>query len=150
MSSASMFATSTSSGHTEVSSSDRRIAPVDSTLHPRPRLARLKSDGATNSAGYCTSTNSQHDRVCAPHAVLIFVRPFSYREGSKLLVPLRSVENPLRREDARPRECSCMFPEWLLPFELRLFAQGSMRGSRLTAKAINSGLGGRSRTVAGS
>src|SRR6266571_1118902 len=67
MSSASTSATSTSSGHTEVSSSDRQIAVADSILHPRARLARLKSGGATFSAGYSTSTNSQRDRVCAPH-----------------------------------------------------------------------------------
>src|SRR6266516_1384273 len=69
MSSASTSATSTSSGHTEVSNSDRQIAAADSILHPRARLARLKSGGATFSAGYATSTNSQRDRVCAPHAL---------------------------------------------------------------------------------
>ena len=68
MSSASTSATSTSSGHTEVSSSDHQIAAADSILQPRPWLARLKSGGATFSVGYSMSTNSQRDRVCAPHA----------------------------------------------------------------------------------
>jgi putative transposase len=52
----------------EVSSSDRRMAAAESILHPRPGLARLKSGGATCSAGYSTRTNSPRDRVCAPHA----------------------------------------------------------------------------------
>ena len=69
MSSASTSATSTSSGHTELSSSDHQIAAADSIPHPRPRLARLKSGGATFSAGYSMNTNSQRDRVCAPHGV---------------------------------------------------------------------------------
>jgi hypothetical protein len=69
MSSASTSAISTSIGHTEVSSSDRRVAAAESILHPRPELGRLKSGGATFSAGYSTSTNSQRDRVCAPHAL---------------------------------------------------------------------------------
>src|SRR5205809_1116700 len=68
MSSASTSATSTSSGHTELSSSDHQIAAAQSILHPRPQLARLKSGGATFSAGYSMNTNSQRDRVCAPHA----------------------------------------------------------------------------------
>jgi putative transposase len=54
-------------GHTEVSNSDRQMAAADSILRPRPRLARLKSGGATFSAGYSTSTSSQRERVCAPH-----------------------------------------------------------------------------------
>lgn len=52
-----------------VSSSDRQIAATDSILHPPRRLARLKSGGATFSAAYSRSTNSQHDPVCAPRAL---------------------------------------------------------------------------------
>src|SRR5437667_8892765 len=71
MSSTSTSATSTNSGHTELSSSDHQIAAAQSILHPRSQLARLKSGGATSSAGCSTSTNSQRDRVCAPHGLTL-------------------------------------------------------------------------------
>ena len=45
---------------------DRRDGSI---LRPQRRLARLKSGGATFSAGYSTSTNSQHDPVCATRAL---------------------------------------------------------------------------------
>jgi len=57
---------STSSGHTEVSSSDHQMAAAQSILHPWPRLARLKSGGATFSAGYSMSTNSRRDGFVHP------------------------------------------------------------------------------------
>jgi hypothetical protein len=71
MSSASTSAISTSSGHTERSTCDRRMPAAEPTLRRQRPLTRVTSVGATSSADYSTNTKTRReDRVCAPHAVL--------------------------------------------------------------------------------